>query len=54
MQGGNLVYVLLECRGAFSQVPATSVQSVATQGAACWHTHPGRNMLAGSHAVLSG
>ncbi len=26
MQDGNLVYVLLECRGAFSQVPAKSVQ----------------------------
>ena len=55
MQGGNLVYVLLECRGAFSQVPAKSVRRALLRREQLSGTHvlEGTCPRAG-HTVLSG
>ena len=55
MQGGNRVYVLLECRGAFSQVPAKSVLRALLHK----EQHAGIRGLEGTcprvvHAVLTG
>ena len=55
MQDENLVYVLLECRGAFSQVPAKSVRRALLRKEQLSGTH----LLEGTcpravHTVLPG
>jgi hypothetical protein len=55
MQNGNLVYVLIECRGAFSQVLAKSVLRALLYREPLSGTHVlGGTYPRAVHAVLTG